>query len=218
MKKAIVLLSGGIDSATTLYLAGKKFLPTALIFDYGQRHKKEIKSAKSIAKKAGCRYKILKLPFPAEGSVLLDKNRRVPKTRPLKEIKKSVPSTYVPARNLVFLSVASSFAESVKAEAVFIGAHSQDYSGYPDCRGEFFDIFGKVIAAGTKYGKRLKIYAPLLNKKKSEIIKTAVRLNVPLELTWSCYEGGPEPCGMCESCFFRKRAFKELDIEDPYYA
>ena len=218
MKKAIVLLSGGIDSATALYLAGKKFRPTALIFDYGQRHKKEIESAKRIAKIAKCRYKVIKVGFPRKGSALLDGKEGVPVRRSLKEIKRTVPPTYVPARNLVFLSIAASFAESMKAEAVFIGAHSQDYSGYPDCRREFFDIFRKVIAAGTKYGRRLKIYAPFVDKKKSEIIKAAIRLKVPLELTWSCYKGGRIPCGICDSCFFRKRAFKELSMEDPYYA
>ncbi len=218
MKKAIVLLSGGIDSATALYLARKKFCPTALIFDYGQRHKKEIESAKRIAGKAGCRYKVVKVNFPREGSALLNAKMSVPTVRSLREIKKTVPSTYVPARNLIFLSIAVSFAESMKAEVVFIGAHSQDYPGYPDCRREFFDLFRKVIAFGTKYGRRLKIYVPLVDKKKSEIIKTAVRLKVPLELTWSCYKGGSAPCGICDSCFFRKRAFEELGMQDPCYA
>jgi len=218
-EKAVVLLSGGIDSATALYIAKKKgFRPTALIFDYGQRHKKEIESARRIAAKAKCGYKVIKVDFPRKGSALLSGKERVPVRRSLSEIKKTIPSTYVPARNLIFLSIAASFAESMKAKAVFIGAHSQDYPGYPDCRGEFFDLFRKVIAAGTKYGKYLKIYAPLVNKKKSEIIKTAIRLKVPLELTWSCYKGGRAPCGVCDSCFFKKKAYKELNMKDPSYA
>ncbi|MGB2705731.1 MAG: 7-cyano-7-deazaguanine synthase QueC [Candidatus Omnitrophota bacterium] len=216
-RKALVLLSGGIDSATTLYLARKKFCPTALMFDYGQRHKKEIESAKKIARIAHCQYKIVKLALPRKGNALLDRKAHVPVRRSLKEIKRTLPLTYVPARNLVFLSIASSFAESMKTKAVFIGCHSQDYPGYPDCRKAFFDIFRKVITAGTKYGRRIKIYAPLLDKKKSEIIKIALRLKVPIELTWSCYKGGRHPCGICDSCFFRRRAFEELNMEDPYY-
>lgn len=219
MKKAIVLLSGGIDSATALYIAKKKrFNPHALIFDYGQRHKKEIESAKKIAKSADCRYKIVKLVFPEKGSALIDRDERVPVRRSLKEIKRNIPPTYVPARNLIFLSVAASFAESMKAKAIFIGAHSRDYPGYPDCGKAFFDVFKKVIAKGTKYGKHIKVHTPLLDKKKSEIIKIALRLKVPFGLTWSCYKGRENPCGVCDSCFFRKKAFEELNMKDPCYA
>lgn len=218
MKKAIVLLSGGIDSAVTLYLARRGgFRPTALIFDYGQRHKKEIGFAKRIAKKARTPYKVIKLSFPRKGSSLLDRKAHIPSQRSFGEIKKGIPSTYVPARNLIFLSIATSFAESVRGESVFIGAHTQDFSGYPDCRKAFFDIFKKAITEGTKYGKRIKIRAPLIEKSKKEIVKIGLRLKVPFKLTWSCYKGGKRPCGACDSCFFRKRAFEELGVTDPYY-
>jgi len=207
-----------MDSATALYLAGKKFCPTALIFDYGQRHKREIESAEKIAKKAHCQYKIVRVDLPRKGSALLDRKVAVPVRRSIKEIKLGIPPTYVPARNLIFLSVATSFAESIRARAIFIGAHSQDNPAYPDCSKTFFNIFKDVIATGTKYGKHIRIHVPLLHKKKSEIVKIGFRLKVPFELTWSCYRGGRKPCGICDSCIFRKRAFEELGIEDPYHA
>jgi len=215
-KKAIVLLSGGIDSAVTLYLARRKgFHPTALIFDYGQRHKKEIGFARRIARKARAPYKIIKLSFPWKGSSLLDKEMRIPAHASIG--KRNIPSTYVPGRNLIFLSIATSFAEGIKAGAIFIGAHTQDFSGYPDCRKAFFDIFKRVITTGTKDGKRIKVYTPLIGKNKTEIIKTGLRLKVPFGFTWSCYKGKSRPCGICDSCLFRKRAFEELGMKDPYF-
>lgn len=217
-KKAVVLLSGGIDSAATLFIAKKKgFHPEALIFDYGQRHKKEISSAKRIAKKAGCPYKIIKLSFPWKGSSLLDTSLPVPARRSFARIARGIPSTYVPARNLIFLSIAASFAESIKAKAIFIGVHTEDYPGYPDCRKPFFDIFTKLVKIGTKEGKYIKLYTPLINKSKKEIIKKGLELKVPFGFTWSCYEGGVSPCGVCDSCRFRKKAFSELGMGDPYY-
>ena len=218
MKKAVILLSGGIDSATALYIAKEKgYRPLALIFDYNQRHKKEIGFAKRIAKKAKCPYKIVKLSFPWKGSSLVDRELPLPVNRSFRRIEKDIPSTYVPARNLIFLSIAASFAESIKAKAIFIGAHTEDYSGYPDCRKGFFDIFKKLIQKGTKDGKNIKLYTPLINKNKKEIIKRGSTLGVPFELTWSCYRGGSRPCGICDSCRFRARAFKGLGIKDPYY-
>jgi 7-cyano-7-deazaguanine synthase len=217
-KKAIVLLSGGMDSAVTLYLARKRgFRTSALIFDYGQRHRKEIGFAKQIAKKAGSTQKQVKLSFPWKGSSLVDEKKAIPTRRSLEEIKKGIPSTYVPCRNLIFLSIAASFAEAVNGDALFIGAHTQDFSGYPDCRKEFFDAYKRTIEAGTKNGKRIRIYTPLIGKNKTEIIKMGLRLNVPFELTWSCYKGGKAPCGICDSCSFRKKAFKKLGMKDPYY-
>lgn len=207
------MLSGGIDSATALYIARKMgYAPSALIFDYGQRHKKEIKFAKRLAKRVKCKYKVLKVPFSRKGSSLVDSRKRIPIRRTVG----SIPSTYVPGRNIIFLSIAVSHAESLGARAVFIGAHTQDYSGYPDCRKEFFDIFRKLIRTGTKGGKRISILTPLVNMGKKEIIKKGLKLGVPYELTWSCYEGGGAPCGVCDSCYFRKEAFKELGIKDPY--
>ncbi len=217
--KAIVLLSGGIDSAVALAIAKKKgFFTEALVLDYGQRHKKEIKSALRIAKSMGSRCTVLKFIFPWKNSSLLDKNKKIPKSRSFKKIALSIPSTYVPARNLIFLSLALSFAESEKAKAIFIGAHSEDYSGYPDCRKEFFDSFKKTAYVGTKYGKNIQIHTPLLGMNKKEIINFGIRLKVPLQFTWSCYMGDKKPCLACDSCLFRARAFGELGLKDPAYA
>ncbi|MFA5090788.1 MAG: 7-cyano-7-deazaguanine synthase QueC [Candidatus Omnitrophota bacterium] len=216
MKKAIVLLSGGLDSAAVLYLAKKEgFSCSCLIFDYGQRHKREIESARRIAASAGCRAKVLKIPFPREGSSLLGKQREVPLTR---KGKGDIPSTYVPARNIIFLSLALSYAEASGAGTIFIGAHSQDYSGYPDCRPQFYRIFQRLAACGTKSGvegRGVKIRAPFLNRGKASIIRTGISLGVPFHLSWSCYKGGLRPCGKCESCYFRAKGFKEAGVKDP---
>jgi 7-cyano-7-deazaguanine synthase len=214
MKKAVVLLSGGVDSSVTLYLARQRgFDTTALVFDYRQRHRKEIDAARRIAKRAGCACRVVRLPFTWKGSSLLDAAVPVPSGR--KGQKRGIPSTYVPARNLVFLSVATSLAESIGAEAIFIGAHTQDFSGYPDCRKAFFASFRKTVRTGTKNGRRIRILTPLIGKKKRDIVTTGLRLGVPLALTWSCYRGGAKPCGTCDSCFFRQKAFKELRLTDP---
>ena len=216
-RKAVVLLSGGLDSATVLYLAKNKgYELVSLIFDYGQRHRKEIEAAKIISKKAGAPYKIEKISLPWGGSSLLGKNNKIPKFG--KFLPNKIPSTYVPARNIIFLSFALSLAESLKAEAVFIGAHSLDYSGYPDCRRNFLTAFSRAAALGTASGvnkQGIKIIAPLINKRKSGIIKLGARLKVPYRLTWSCYEGGKLPCGKCDSCYYRAKGFKEAGIKDP---
>ena len=216
-KEAIVLLSGGLDSATTLYLARKQgFKCFCLIFDYGQRHRKEISSAKKIAQSADCKYQVVKVSLPWKGSSLLDKNISIPSAGP--DGAGGIPTTYVPARNIIFLSFALSCAEAMKAEAIFIGAHAQDYSGYPDCRPEFYRAFRKVDACCTKSGvekKRVKIITPLINKGKAEIIRLGNRLGVPFGATWSCYEGGKRPCGECDSCHYRKKGFREAKSFDP---
>ena len=210
-KKAVVLLSGGLDSAVTLYLAkSKEFDCRALIFDYGQRHRREIEAAKSVAKAAGVKFEVIKISLPWKGSSLLDK-RSISRSK-----SSSIPDTYVPARNIIFLSFALSFAESLGAAAIFIGAHSQDYSGYPDCRPEFFRAFDKVASCGTKAGvenKGIEIKTPLINMGKAEIIRLGGRLKVPFELTWSCYKGGTQPCGVCDSCHYRNKGFREAGIE-----
>jgi len=217
-ESAVVLLSGGLDSSTTLYYALKKgYKVRALIFDYGQRHNREIKSAKKIAQSAGVEYTVVKIRLPWGGSVLLDPKAKLPKAN-LK--RKDIPPTYVPARNIIFLSYALSFAEANKCKAIFIGANAIDYSGYPDCRPQFIRAFQRVAEVGTKSGvtgNKIKIYAPLIKLKKSEIIKLAVKLGVPLEHTWSCYKGGKEPCGVCDSCKLREKGFKEAGLEDPLW-
>jgi len=215
--KCVVLLSGGLDSSTTLFYVKKKgFIPVCLIFDYGQRHKKEIKSAKKIAKYANVDYYIIKTSLPWKGSSLLDKNLSIPNNKKINS--QVIPSTYVPARNLIFLSYAVSLAETINAEYIFYGANQIDFSGYPDCRKEFIKVLQKTVNVGTKAGvegKKIKISAPLLNFTKDKIVKLALKLKVPLELTWSCYKGGKKPCGVCDSCKLREMGFKKAGIVDP---
>jgi len=216
MNKAVVLLSGGLDSTTTLYLAQSKgYLCHCLIFDYGQRHRREIKSAVAVAKKSGCSYSIVKINMPWKGSALLDKAMRVPENASL--TRKGIPVTYVPARNIIFLSFAASCAEGIGAKDIFIGANAIDYSGYPDCRPEFIKSFQSMLARGLKSGvekKPLSLQTPLIRKTKSQIVQLAIRLKVPLELTWSCYKGEKKPCGVCDSCRFRAKGFQEAGEVD----
>ena len=207
-RQAVVLLSGGLDSATVLYLAKRRgYLCHCLIFDYGQLHKKEIASAIKIAKACAAAYKVLKIDFPWKGSALIDKKIKVPS-----KISRGVPVTYLPGRNIIFLSFALSFAETIKAQAIFIGAHVQDYSGYPDCRPEFLKAFSKMAKSGT-LGK-FNILAPLLHKNKSQIILLGKKLKVPFNLTWSCYRGQTQPCQKCDSCYYRAKGFKEAGVID----
>jgi len=222
MKSAIVLLSGGLDSATTLYLAKKNgFKCFCLIFDYGQRHRREIESARRIARAAGCRSQVVKISFPWKGSALLDKKIKIQDARASRlPGSQEIPASYVPGRNIIFLSFALSYAEAIKASAIYIGAHAQDYSGYPDCRPEFYRAFREVISCGTKAGvgkKKIEVIAPLLNKNKAQIIRLGLGVGVPFALTWSCYRGGRVPCGKCDSCYFRAKGFKEVGIKDPLF-
>ena len=210
-RTAVVLLSGGLDSATVLYLAkAQGYRCSVLIFDYGQRHKQEINRAVKIARACGCAYRILKINFPWKGSALLDKKIKVPR-----EVSSGIPVTYVPARNIIFLSFALSLAVVIKAQAIFIGAHAQDYSGYPDCREKFFKAFIKMAKAGLAAKHEIKILVPLLNKNKSQIIRLGAKLGVPFNLTWSCYRAEKKPCGECDSCHYRAKGFKEAGLVDP---
>lgn len=212
-KKAVVLLSGGIDSTTTLYFAKSKGYDIfALIFDYNQRHRKEIKSAKRIAAINKAKYHIAKIDLGWTKSSLTKRGIKIPKNSNLN--RKDIPSTYVAGRNIIFLSYAASLADSIGACKIFIGAHTQDYSGYPDCRPEFLQSFQGVVKKGLK-SKSIKIVAPLINKSKKEIIKLGMGLGVPFEYTWSCYKGDGFPCGRCDSCRYRITAFKALGREDP---
>lgn len=207
MKKAVILLSGGLDSAVTLYYAKSKgYKLTALIFDYKQRHKKEIGFAKKIAQLNKIDYLLKKIDLSWARSALIDKKIKVPVKG------KAVPSTYVSGRNVIFLSFAFSLAESLCAKTVFIGAHTQDYSGYPDCRPKFLSSFEKAANLGLVC-RGIKIYAPLISKSKKEIIKLGLKLGVPFKCTWSCYRGGKSPCQKCDSCRFRAKAFAELGID-----
>lgn len=215
-KHAIVLLSGGLDSATTLFYAQQKgFKVSCLIFDYGQRHRREIEQAKQIARYANCRFEVIKIQLPWKGSALLDRKVRLPERERIDP--KEIPVTYVPARNIIFLSFAASFAESIGARSIFIGANAVDYSGYPDCRPKFFQAYQKVLKQGQKsgvQGKAIRIYTPLVRKTKAEIIRLGIKLNVPYHLTWSCYAGGRKPCGKCDSCVLRQKGFEKAGVVD----
>jgi 7-cyano-7-deazaguanine synthase len=227
--KAVVLLSGGLDSSTVLYLAKSRgFRCFGLAFDYGQRHKKEIRAARRIAQGAGCDLRVIKISLPWRGSALLDKSIKIPAFAkvsgrqtakiPAHRVSGGIPATYVPARNIIFLSFALSYAEAINAQALFIGAHAQDYSGYPDCRPEFYRAFRRIVSAGTKSGvekKQIQVETPLLGKKKVEIIRLGAKLGVPFAATWSCYRGMSEPCGACDSCYYRKKGFQEAGLKDP---
>jgi len=213
MKKAVILLSGGLDSAVTLYYAlNKGFRPDVLVFDYGQRHKKEIACAKRLAAVNELNYHIVKIDLSWTRSSLTDKKIKVPVGRNLKN--KDIPSTYVAGRNIIFLSYAFSYAESIGSNTVFIGAHVEDYSGYPDCRPEFLFNFNQAVNLGLKNNK-IKIIAPLLDLSKRGIIELGLKLKVPFQYTWSCYAGSAHPCGKCDSCRFRQQAFRSLGLIDP---
>lgn len=216
MNKAVVLLSGGLDSSTTLFFAKSKGHDCyCLGFDYGQRHKKELNSARAVARFAKVPFEIVQISLPWKGSALLDKKIKVPHGRPLTAT--GIPVTYVPARNIIFLSFAASYAEAIGAKHIFIGANAVDYSGYPDCRPAFIRAYQQMLAKGLKTGvegKRIKIQTPLIRLSKGAIIKLALRLNVPLAKTWSCYQGGPTPCGKCDSCRLRAKGFSEVKINE----
>ena len=217
MKRAVVLLSGGLDSATTLYYAkAKGHQVHALIFDYGQRHRKEIQFAQKIAKAARCHFHVVEIALPWKGSALLDSRIKIPQHRGLDA--KDIPVTYVPARNIIFLSFAASYAEAIGAQKILIGANAIDYSGYPDCRPDFFAAYEKVLAKGLKTSverKRIKVETPLVYKTKAQIIRLGFQLKVPYQWTWSCYLGGKKPCGACDSCRLRAKGFDEVGIKDP---
>ena len=218
MKKAVVLLSGGLDSTTVLYIAKSEGYDVyALSFDYGQRHSKEIDCAKQVAKKAGIKeHVIIKTNMNAwGGSALTDESIEVPKGD---KNRNEIPITYVPARNMIFLAYAASFAEAIGAQDIFIGVSQVDYSGYVDCRKEFIDAMENAINMGTvcavEKGKKIKIHAPLIYMKKSEEIELGVKLGADFSITWTCYEGGDAACGVCDSCLLRLKAFKEAGLED----
>jgi len=221
MSEAVVLLSGGLDSSTVLAMALERgFKIVALTFDYGQRHRKEIDSATRIARHFGVKEHII-VPLDLGrylSSSLTQDSISIPSARSRSEIGTEIPSTYVPGRNIVFLSIASSIAESRGASSVFIAANAVDFSGYPDCTPEFMDAFQKVLEVGTKAGKEgrgIKIEAPILRESKAQIVREAVRLKVPLKLTWSCYRGGAKACGVCDSCRLRLEGFEAAGVKDP---
>ena len=215
MKKAVVLLSGGLDSTTCLAAAindGYEVYP--LSFDYSQRHDRELKCAVSIVDHYKIKtHKVIKIDNVG-GSALTDNDIDVPEYKGTSDI----PVTYVPARNIIFLSYATGYAEVVGAEAIYIGVNAIDYSGYPDCRPEFISAFEQMIKVGTKSGVEgdpVKIITPLIHMTKAEIIKFASGVQAPLHFTTSCYNGKEKACGVCDSCILRLKGFREAGIEDP---
>jgi 7-cyano-7-deazaguanine synthase len=220
-KKAVCLISGGMDSCVTAFIAkneGYDIYPLTII--YGQRHKKEAISAKKIANTLKTKNHMFSYINPGifGGSSLTNKSLKIEKNRRMEDIGKKIPNTYVPARNTIFLSIALAYAETIEADAIYIGATATDYSGYPDCRHEYFRIFQKMANIATKTGregKKIKICTPLLNMRKSEIIRKGFDLNAPLKETWSCYSGEKIACGRCDSCQLRLKGFKELGKRDP---
>jgi 7-cyano-7-deazaguanine synthase len=236
MKRAVVLLSGGIDSSTTLAIAkAQGYELYALSLDYMQRHQRELESAKQVAEHLGVqKHLVIKFDLRKIGGSALTAKIAVPKHE--EDIQASagfhqpadIPVTYVPARNTIFLSFALAWAEVLEAADIFIGANAVDYSGYPDCRPEYLRAFEAMANLATKASVTKEIWfqidAPLISLTKAEIIKKGLELNIDYGLTWSCYDPQPQsraslsglvPCGRCDSCFFRAEGFKEAGIKDP---
>ncbi|MDP2167394.1 MAG: 7-cyano-7-deazaguanine synthase QueC [Thermodesulfovibrionales bacterium] len=218
--KAVLLLSGGVDSSTAMAVAKSEgFEIYALSFDYSQRHCIELEAAKKVAASLGAKkHLIIKFDLREIGGSALTSEIKVPKGgAALHEI----PITYVPARNTIFLSFGLAWAEVLRAENIFIGANVTDYSGYPDCRPEYIEAFERMAALATKESvegrMRFKIIAPLINMSKADIIRKGLSLGLDYSLTWSCYDPMPggRPCGRCDSCLFRAKGFREAGIKDP---
>jgi 7-cyano-7-deazaguanine synthase len=222
MKRAVVLLSGGIDSTTTLAIViAEGYQTYALSFDYGQRHQIETEAARRVADSLGAtQHRIAKIDLRVFGGSALTDDIGVPKQRAEKKIADGIPVTYVPARNTIFLAYALAWAEVIPARDIFLGVNAIDYSGYPDCRPQFIEAFEKMANLGTKAGvegRRFQIHTPLIKFSKAEIIRKAVELSVDLSLTHSCYDPTPEglACAQCDSCLLRLKGFREAGIKDP---
>ncbi len=223
MPKAVCLLSGGLDSSTCLGVAKRDgFECYALSFDYGQRHRIELDSARRVAEHFGAReHRIAKIDLRAFGASALTADIDVPKHRAMEEMAAAIPITYVPARNTIFLSFAMAWAEVLEASDIFIGVNAIDYSGYPDCRPEFIAAFEQMANLATKAAVEgrtdLRIHTPLANLNKAAIVKLGIEVGVDFALTHSCYDPGANgrPCGECDSCVLRRRGFEEAGVRDP---
>jgi len=221
--KAVVLLSGGIDSSTAMAIAKKEnYELHALTFRYGQRHEREIEAAKKVAAFLGAQgHLIIEFNLRAIGGSALTDEIEVPKGRNQKEIAWGIPVTYVPARNTIFLSFALALAERLEAEDIFFGANQLDYSGYPDCREEYIRAFEQMANLATKAGvegkTKIRIHTPLIRMTKAQIIQKGMELGLDYSLTWSCYDPAPGSlaCGLCDSCQLRLKGFKEAGCKDP---
>jgi 7-cyano-7-deazaguanine synthase len=224
--KAVILLSGGLDSATVLAIARSEGYETyALSFSYGQRHAWELEAARRVAAALGAaEHRVASIDLRVFGGSALTDQIEVPKGRATEEMAQGIPVTYVPARNTIFLSFALAWAEVLGSNDVFIGVNALDYSGYPDCRPEFIEAFEKMANLATKAGvegrQKLKIHTPLIAMTKAQIIRRGMELGVDYGLTSSCYDPSPagEPCRQCDSCLLRQKGFHECGIEDPLRA
>jgi 7-cyano-7-deazaguanine synthase len=220
---AVVLLSGGLDSTTTLAIARSEgFTVNALTFEYGQRHVVEVNAARRIAKNFDvARHVVVPIDLRVFGGSALTADVNVPKDRPADEMAHGIPITYVPARNTIFLSLALAWAEVLGASDIFIGVNVLDYSGYPDCRPEFIAAFQQMANLATKAGvegrQRLNIHTPLIHWTKAQIIQRGLELGIDYSLTTSCYDPAPDgaPCGHCDSCQLRRKGFAEAGLVDP---
>jgi 7-cyano-7-deazaguanine synthase len=219
--KAVVLLSGGLDSATVLAIARRDgFVPHTLSFDYGQRHHIELRAARQLAAAFGAEHSVMSFDLRQFGGSALTGDIDVPKDRPESQMSNGIPITYVPARNTIFLSFALGLAEVIGSTDIFVGVNALDYSGYPDCRPEFIAAFQKLASVATKAGiegKEVTIHAPLIHMTKAQIIAAGSALGVDYSLTSSCYDPSPEglACGRCDSCRLRRKGFSEAGIPDP---
>lgn len=219
-RRAVILLSGGLDSATAAAIAKRQgFALYALSFDYGQRHRRELLAARRLAKQLAVKeHRILRVDLRAIGGSALTSGAAVPKNRSAAKIGQGIPATYVPARNTVFLAIALGYAETLGAFDIFLGANAIDYSGYPDCREEYLRSFERMANLATKAGVeragRFRIHAPLLRMSKAQIVRRARALGLDLAMTWSCYDPTRrgEPCGRCDSCLLRKKGFEEASL------
>lgn len=210
-KKAVILFSGGLDSTTVLFYAlSKKYKCHCLIFDYGQKHKKEVSNAQKLAAKLKLNFQTVTIKLPWDKSALINKSVNIPVHKTIKD--GYIPSTYVPGRNTLFLSYAISYAETIKAGSIFLGVNAVDFSSYPDCTPEYLKAMRNVTKA---LGNKIKIQAPIEKFSKGKIIKLGMKLKVPYEKTWSCYNGKRIPCGVCDSCKLRAKGFAEAQINDP---
>ena len=221
VKKAVCLISGGLDSCVASFIAKENgYEIYALSFHYEQRHKKELLCAENIAKAVGAKKHItLDIDFNTIAvSSLLTASQSGIRDHDLEDIGRGIPSTYVPARNTVFLSLALAYAETIDADAIFLGVNAVDFSGYPNCRPEYIKAYQKMANLATKRGvegRSIIIMTPLLHFTKSEIVKTGLKLKIPFENTWSCYRGKEKACGRCDSCVLRLKGFKDAGVEDP---
>ena len=215
--RTIALLSGGIDSATAASIAieaGQKVI--GLSFDYGQRHLKELRAAEALAKDLNLEdHLIIKIDLSSwGGSSLTDTSQKIPTQGIQKNV---IPNTYVPGRNTIFIAIGLSLAEARGANRIALGINAMDYSGYPDCRPDYLQAYQELAKLSSKVGREgngIKLWAPLLNWEKTKIFNEALRLKIPIEKTWSCYQGESKPCGRCDSCRIRDKALKEIGRED----